>query len=46
MTTKSRDYPTRIKIDFEKKAGWIVLDQIREIEIIKVKNILKEMLVD
>lgn len=61
MTTKSRNYPTRIKIDFEKKAGWIVLDQIRaidkirlkekasnlrEIEIIKVKNILKEMLVD
>lgn len=61
MTTRSRNYPTRIKIDFEKKIGWIVLDQIRatdkirlkekagylrEIEIIKVKNILKEMLVD
>jgi len=61
MTTRSRNYPTRIKIDFEKKTGWIVLDQIRttgkirlkekagylrEIEIIKVKNILKEMLVD
>ncbi len=61
MSTKSRNYPTRIKIDFEKKAGWIVLDHIRtidkirlkkkashllETEIIKVKNILKEMLVD
>ena len=61
MTTKSRSYPTRIKINFEGKAGWIVLDQIRaidkirlkekagslrEIEIIKVKDILKETLVD
>ncbi|MCL4377065.1 MAG: type II toxin-antitoxin system PemK/MazF family toxin [Actinobacteria bacterium] len=61
MTTKSRNYPTRIKIDFEGKTGWIVLDQLRtidkirlkekagsleEIEIIKIKNILKEMLVD
>ena len=61
MTTKSRNYPTRIKINFEGKTGWIVLDQIRaidkirlkekagslrEIEIIKVKNILKETLVD
>ena len=61
MTTKSRNYPTRIKIDFEKKTGWIVLDQIRaidkirlkekagylrEIEIIEIKRILKEMLVD
>jgi mRNA interferase MazF len=61
MTTKSKNYPTRIKIEFEKKTGWIVLDQIRtidkirlkekagclrEIEILKVKDALKEMLVD
>jgi len=61
MTTKSRNYPTRVKINFEKKTGWIVLDQIRtidrirlkekagqlkETEISKVKEILKEMLVD
>lgn len=61
ITTKSRNYPTRNKIDFEKKTRWTVLDQImaidkirlkdkashlREVEIIKVKNILKEMLVD
>jgi mRNA interferase MazF len=61
MTTKSRNYPTRIKIEFEKKTGSIVLDQIRAIdkirlkeksghlkesEILEVKNILKEMLVD
>ncbi len=61
MTTKSKNYPTRIKIEFEKKTGWIVLDQIRtidkirlkekagclsEIAVLKVKNVLKEMLVD
>ena len=28
MTTKSHDYPTRIKISFRNKTGWIVLDQI------------------
>jgi len=31
MTTKSRNYPTRIKITFNRKNGWIVLDQIRTI---------------
>lgn len=61
MTTKSRQYPTRIKINFKKKTGWIVLDQIRTIdkirlkekaghlndrEIVEIKRILKEMLVD
>ncbi|MCJ7472553.1 MAG: type II toxin-antitoxin system PemK/MazF family toxin [Actinobacteria bacterium] len=61
MTTRSRNYPTRTKIDFEEKTGWIVLDQLRaidkirlkekagylrEVEIIKVKKILKEILVD
>lgn len=32
MTTKSHPYPTRIEIDFNKKKGWIVLDQIRTID--------------
>ena len=31
MTTKSHDYPTRIKVDFQNKTGWIVLDQMRTI---------------
>ena len=38
MTTKSRNYPTRIKIDFEGKTGWIVLDQIRAIDKIRLKE--------
>ena len=32
MTTKSHDYPTRVKVDFQNKTGWIVLDQIRTID--------------
>jgi mRNA interferase MazF len=36
MTTKSHNYPTRIEIDFENKNGWIVLDQIRTIDKIRL----------
>lgn len=32
MTTKSKPYPTRIPLQFEKKQGYIVLDQIRTID--------------
>jgi mRNA interferase MazF len=32
MTTKSHDYPTRIKVSFNGKTAWIVLDQIRTID--------------
>ncbi len=58
MTSKSRDYPTRVKID---ENSYIVLDQIRTIDkqriikklgeldievILKIKQIIKEMLID
>ena len=32
MTTVSRSYPTRIKVRFDDKNGWIILDQIRTID--------------
>ncbi len=32
MTTKGRDYPTRIYCEFMNKAGQIVLDQIRTVD--------------
>ncbi|UJS20707.1 MAG: type II toxin-antitoxin system PemK/MazF family toxin [Candidatus Brocadia sp.] len=32
MTTKSHSYPTRVKINFQKRTGWIVLDQIRTVD--------------
>ena len=32
MTTKGRDYPTRIRCEFQSKKGWVVLDQIRTVD--------------
>lgn len=32
MTTRSRRYPSRISLTFQRKAGWIVLDQIRTVD--------------
>ena len=32
MTTKSRDYPTRVAVEFQQKRGWIVLDQLRTVD--------------
>ncbi len=32
MTTKSHEYPSRVKLTFQNKAGWIVLDQIRTVD--------------
>jgi len=32
MTTKSHDYPTRVPVTFQRKSGWIVLDQIRTVD--------------
>jgi mRNA interferase MazF len=58
MTSKSRNYPTRVKVN---ENSYIVLDQIRTIDkqriikklgeldieiILKIKQIIKEMLVD
>jgi len=36
MTTQSKHYPTRIPITFESKEGWIVLDQIRTVDKIRL----------
>ena len=32
MTTNSREYPTRINVQFMGREGWIVLDQIRTVD--------------
>lgn len=36
MTTKGRDYPTRVNLTFEGKKGQIILDQIRTIDKIRL----------
>ena len=32
MTTKGRDYPTRISCKFQRRSGQVVLDQIRTVD--------------
>lgn len=61
VTSTSKHYPTRIKIKDRKTYGWIVLDQIRTVdikriikvlgklsdkEILELKEVIKETLVD
>lgn len=36
LTSKSHDYPTRIPLKFQRKNGWIVLDQIRTVDKIRL----------
>ena len=32
MTTKSHNYPTRIKVKHNSQTGWVIIDQIRTID--------------
>jgi mRNA interferase MazF len=36
MTTKSHDYPSRVALRFEEKPAWIVLDQIRTVDRVRL----------
>ncbi|WP_339905164.1 type II toxin-antitoxin system PemK/MazF family toxin [uncultured Cyclobacterium sp.] len=36
MTTNSKNYPTRIKVKHDNKIGWIVVDQIRTIDKVRI----------
>lgn len=36
MTTKSHEYPTRISLKFQGKEGWIILDQLRTIDKVRL----------
>jgi mRNA interferase MazF len=43
MTTKSHNYPTRVQINFQNKNGWIVLDQIRAIDKMRLVKVLGKL---
>jgi mRNA interferase MazF len=40
MTSSSKSYPTRIEVKHNKTQGWIVLDQIRTVDRIRIIKIL------
>lgn len=46
MTTKSKNYPSRIEIIFDNKQGWIVLDQIRTIDKLRLVKKLGSIQMD
>ena len=43
MTTTQRDWPTRIKINFQGKTGEIALDQVRTVDKIRLVKRLGEL---
>ncbi len=43
MTTKGRDYPTRVKCTFNGKEGQVVLDQIRTVDKARLVHRLGEV---
>jgi len=43
MTTTSRKYPTRVKVNHNHKTGWIVVDQIRTIDKQRIVRVLGEL---
>jgi mRNA interferase MazF len=43
ITTKSKQYPTRIKVKHKNQAGWIVIDQIRTIDKHRIIKILDSL---
>jgi len=43
ITSKSRDYPTRIKFLLEGNENWIAVDQIRTIDLIRILKIIGEL---
>ena len=40
MTTKSKPYPTRVKVKHNNQTGWIVIDQIRTIDKSRIVRVL------
>lgn len=43
MTTKSRSYPTRIRVKQRNESGWIVIDQLRTIDKQRIIKILGQL---
>ncbi len=43
MTTKSRNFPSRVVCEFENKSGYIVLDKIRSVDKLRLGRHLGEI---
>ena len=43
VTSRSRDYMTRVKFEFEGYDNWIAIDQIRTIDLARIVKIIGEL---
>jgi mRNA interferase MazF len=43
LTSQSKIYPTRIKVEHNNKTGWVVIDQIRTIDKQRIVKILDHL---
>ncbi|MCB0631515.1 MAG: type II toxin-antitoxin system PemK/MazF family toxin [Saprospiraceae bacterium] len=43
ITSKTKQYPTRIKIDFQGNENWVVVDQIRTIDKRRITKSLEKL---
>jgi mRNA interferase MazF len=43
MTSSSKNYPTRVEVNHDKKKGWVVIDQIRTVDRKRVIKILGDL---
>ena len=43
MTSQSKHYPTRIEVKHNHKKGWIVLDQIRTVDRMRILKVLDKL---
>lgn len=43
ITSKSKPYPTRVKINFQGNENWIVIDQIRTIDKARITRSLAKL---
>lgn len=43
MTSTSRKYPTRVKVKHNSQEGWVVIDQIRTIDKIRIVEVFSSL---
>ena len=43
LTSASKDYPTRIKVNYQKKEGWVVIDQICTIDKARIIKVTEKL---
>lgn len=43
MTTKSRNYPTSVKVKHNNQTGWVFIDQIRTIDKVRIVKTLGQL---